>query len=157
MKLLLLTVGKTDSGYLKPALEDYSKRLKHYLPFEQQELPGLKQAGKWSEAEQKEREGKQVLDALKPGDWVVLFDEKGKQHTSEELAQWFQKRMNQGVKRLVFVVGGPYGFSQAVYQKANEQVALSKLTFSHQMVRLFAVEQFYRAMTILRGEPYHHR
>ncbi|MCE2496280.1 MAG: 23S rRNA (pseudouridine(1915)-N(3))-methyltransferase RlmH [Flavobacteriales bacterium] len=126
----------------------------HYLPFETVTIPDVKKVR--DEADQKEQESKAILDKLEPADFVVLLDERGKSWTSRQLADFVQRKMNESTRRLVFVIGGPYGFSQEVYSKANMKLSLSALTFSHQMVRLFAVEQMYRAMTILRNEPYHH-
>ena len=156
MKVRLVLVGKTEGDYLKSGIAIYENRLKHYLPWEMVVVPGPKNTKNLSEAEQKKKEGEQILKLLESGDELILFDEKGKEFTSPGLAKFFQDRMNRSVKRVVLVVGGPYGFSEEVYRKAQGKIALSKLTFSHQMVRLFIVEQVYRAMTILRGEPYHH-
>ena len=154
MKWVLLQVGKTDAGWLHEGVEQYEKRLPHYLPFETVTIPDVKKVR--DEADQKEQESKAILDKLEPADFVVLLDERGKSWTSRQLADFVQRKMNESTRRLVFVIGGPYGFSQEVYSKANMKLSLSALTFSHQMVRLFAVEQMYRAMTILRNEPYHH-
>ncbi len=154
MKWVLLQVGKTDAGWLREGVEQYEKRLPHYLPFETVTIPDVKKVR--DEADQKEQESKAILDKLEPADFVVLLDERGKSWTSRQLADFVQRKMNESTRRLVFVIGGPYGFSQEVYSKANMKLSLSALTFSHQMVRLFAVEQMYRAMTILRNEPYHH-
>lgn len=156
MKVLLLTVGKTNEINFINAISDYQKRLKFYIPFEIQELPELKNTKSLSECQQKTLEGEAILAALDASDQVVLLDDKGKDFTSMQFADYMQRNMASGAKRLIFVVGGPYGFSDAVYARANGKVSLSKMTFSHQMVRLIFVEQLYRAMTILRGEPYHH-
>ncbi|MBQ0029358.1 MAG: 23S rRNA (pseudouridine(1915)-N(3))-methyltransferase RlmH [Paludibacteraceae bacterium] len=156
MKVLLLTVGKTNEINFINAISDYQKRLKFYIPFEIQELPELKNTKSLSESQQKTLEGEAILAALDASDQVVLLDDKGKDFTSMQFADYMQRNMASGAKRLIFVVGGPYGFSDAVYARANGKVSLSKMTFSHQMVRLIFVEQLYRAMTILRGEPYHH-
>lgn len=156
MKVLLLTVGKTNEINFINAISDYQKRLKFYIPFEIQELPELKNTKSLSESQQKTLEGEAILAALDASDLVVLLDDKGKDFTSMQFADYMQRNMASGAKRLIFVVGGPYGFSDAVYARANGKVSLSKMTFSHQMVRLIFVEQLYRAMTILRGEPYHH-
>ncbi|MFT5970702.1 MAG: 23S rRNA (pseudouridine1915-N3)-methyltransferase [Flavobacteriales bacterium] len=156
MKLCLLFVGKTDADYIKKGYEVYEKRLSHYLPSETIVIPDLKKVKSLSENQQKELEGQAILNQLKPTDKLVLLDEKGKDFTSIKFAEFMQKEMNAGLKRLVLVIGGPYGFSDAVYQKAQGKISLSKMTFSHQMVRMFLIEQVYRAMTILKNEPYHH-
>lgn len=156
MKIKLVVVGKTEKGYLKEGIAEYAKRLKHYFPFELVEIPELKNARKLREGQIKVAEGELLLKQFVNSDCVVLLDEQGKQFRSKEFAQYFQKKANSGLKQVVLVVGGAYGFSDEVYQRANEKISLSKMTFSHQMVRLFAIEQVYRAMTILRGEPYHH-
>lgn len=156
MKICLLVIGKTDATYIREGIGEYEKRLKRYLPFEMKVLPDIKNAKSLTESLQKEKEGELILEQLQPTDWVVVLDEKGKHHTSMEFSSYLSQKMLGGIKRLVFVVGGPYGFADSVYQRANEKIALSKMTFSHQMVRLIFVEQIYRAMTILKGEPYHH-
>ena len=156
MKICLLVIGKTDATYIREGIGEYEKRLKRYLPFEMKVLPDIKNAKSLTESLQKEKEGELILEQLQPTDWVVVLDEKGKHHTSMEFSSYLAQKMLGGIKRLVFVVGGPYGFADSVYQRANEKIALSKMTFSHQMVRLIFVEQIYRAMTILKGEPYHH-
>ena len=153
MKWVLLQVGKTDAGWLREGVQQYEKRLPHYLPFEVITIPDVKRVR--DEKNQKEQEGRAILDKLEPADFMVLLDERGKSWTSRQLAEFVQRKMNESTKRLVFVIGGPYGFSPDVYQRANMKLSLSAMTFSHQMVRLFAVEQMYRAMTILRNEPYH--
>ncbi|MBO6082195.1 MAG: 23S rRNA (pseudouridine(1915)-N(3))-methyltransferase RlmH [Bacteroidales bacterium] len=155
MKLTLLTVGKTDVRWVRDGLDLYVSRLKHYVPFSLVEIPELKNASALSQDQIKEREGELILAALKPADEVVLLDEHGKQYRSVEFAQYLQERMNRG-RDLVFVVGGAYGFSQKVYDRAPGRLSLSPMTFSHQMVRTVFAEQLYRAFTILRGEPYHH-
>lgn len=157
MEITLLTVGKTSTGYINTGIDDYLRRLKHYVPFTMTALPDLRSKGKMSEDAQKEAEGERILAAFKPGDRVVLLDERGAEMDSDGFASLLQKDMASGLKRLVFVVGGPYGFSKAVYARADARMSMSKLTLSHEMVRLFFIEQVYRAMTILRGEPYHHR
>ena len=157
MIVLLLTVGKTDNKSLLELIGDYKKRLGHYIRFKLEMIPDIKNVKHLSEAQQKEKEGELILKRIDSRDVLVLLDEKGRQFNSVEFASQLQKKMNSGIKRLVFVIGGPYGFSEAVYRRANEKLSLSKMTFSHQMVRLFAVEQLYRAFTILRNEPYHHR
>ena len=156
MKTCLLVIGKTDASYIRAGIEEYEKRLKRYLPFEMKVLPDVKNAKNLSEGLQKEKEAEMILEQLQPTDWVIVLDEKGKHYTSMEFSDYLAQKMLAGIKRLVFVVGGPYGFAQSVYQRANEKISLSKMTFSHQMVRLIFVEQIYRAMTILKGEPYHH-
>ena len=156
MKLHLLVVGRTVDRNLDALIADYTARLKHYLPFELEVIPELKNAKALSTDQQKEREGELTSKAPKDGDWVVVLDEGGKELRSVEFARYLEQRQNSVARRLVFVVGGPYGFSPAVYALAKEKISLSRMTFSHQMVRLFMVEQCYRAMTILRGEPYHH-
>ena len=156
MKIKLVQIGKTDARYLQDGIEIYVKRLKHYCALEVVEIPDLKNAKNLSEEQQKDEEGKLILKHADNSDWVVLLDEKGREYSSTDFANQLQKRMNQGLKNLIFVIGGPYGFSQSVYQRANEKIALSQMTFSHQMVRLFFIEQLYRGFTILKGEPYHH-
>ena len=156
MQLVLLVVGKTDSKHIDALIEQYADRLKHYLPFSLQVIPDVRRSGKLSADEQKRVEGAEILRLLQSSDRLVLLDERGKELTSRAFASYMEKAMASGLRRLVFLIGGPYGFSEEVYGLADDQVSLSKMTFSHQMVRLFAVEQLYRAQTILRGEPYHH-
>ena len=156
MKAILLTVGKTNDANFKKSIEEYQNRLKHYIQFEIEELPELKNTKALSEEEQKQKEGEMIAKQLETGDEVILLDDKGIEFTSMQYADWIRKKMSSGQKRLIFVVGGPYGFSQDIYKRANGKISLSKMTFSHQMVRLIFVEQLYRAMTILKGEPYHH-
>lgn len=156
MKTCLLVIGKTDADYVRRGIEEYEKRLRRYIPFEMKVLPDVKNAKSMGEALQKEKEGEMILEQLAPTDTVVLLDEKGRQYTSVEFSAYLAQKMLGGIKRLVFVVGGPYGFSEAVYRRGNEKISLSKMTFSHQMVRMIFAEQIYRAMTILKGEPYHH-
>jgi 23S rRNA (pseudouridine1915-N3)-methyltransferase len=153
---LLLVVGKTTDPHFISSIEQYLARVKHYIPFEIQVIPELKNTQKLSRQEQKNREGTLILRSLEPGDKVVLLDEKGTERRSVDFAQWLQQQMSAAPRRLVFVIGGPYGFSDAVYSSAPERISLSRMTFSHQMIRLIFVEQFYRALTILRGESYHH-
>ena len=155
MKVTLLVVGKTTDSHIEALINDYQKRLTHYLPFTLQVIPELKNTKALTPEQQKQAEGELILKALSANVDLILLDEHGKEFRSVEFADYLQKRMSSG-RDVVFVVGGPYGFSEAVYQRANGKISLSKLTFSHQMVRLFFVEQIYRAMTILRGEPYHH-
>ena len=157
MEISLIVIGKTNARYLQEGIDEYIKRLKHYIPYSITVLPDIKNTKKLTEEQQKEAEGKLMLDALKPGDCLVLLDERGKEFTSVAFADYLQRKMNAGLRRLVFVIGGPYGFSQSVYDRADEKISLSKMTFSHEMIRLFFTEQIYRAMTIQREEPYHHQ
>lgn len=156
MKIKLLAIGKTDDKNLQVLIHNYEKRLKHYIKFELELIPDLKNVKNLSESEQKEKEGTLILKKLSPADQLILLDEKGLMHTSKEFSRFMQKKMNSGIKQMVLVIGGPYGFSEEVYKKAQGKVSLSKMTFSHQMIRLFVVEQIYRAFTILKNEPYHH-
>lgn len=156
MKITLLAIGKTDSTALNELIQQYTARIGHYLPFELKIIPDVKRSAKTTPEVQKTSEGKEILSELSSTDRLILFDERGKSYTSREFAEHLEGRMLASEKRLVFVIGGPYGFSEEVYDRANEKITLSRMTFSHQMVRLFATEQIYRAMTILRGEPYHH-
>jgi len=155
MKCALIVVGKTDARWLQQAIDDYVGRIGHYIPFQVITLPELKNARSLSTAQQRQQEGEALLKMLSPQDTVVLLDERGKERRSIDFARWLEKHQQQS-RRLVFVVGGPFGFSEAVYQRANELMSLSLMTFSHQMVRLFFTEQLYRACTIIRGESYHH-
>lgn len=157
MTIKLLAVGKTDSKSLQELIAEYENRLKHYIKFEIEIIPDIKNAKNLSETQQKEKEGELILKKIQPTSILVLLDENGKQFSSIDFATYLQKKMNSGIKQLVFVIGGPYGFSEAVYKKAQAKISLSKMTFSHQMVRLFIVEQIYRGFTILKNEPYHHR
>ncbi len=156
MKIKLLAIGKTDDKNLIQLIDTYQNRLKHYVKFELQLVPDIKNVKNLSEKQQKEKEGELILKQLQPTDQLILLDEKGKEFRSKEFSNYLQKKMNSGIKQLVFVIGGPYGFSDTVYQKAQGKVSFSKMTFSHQMIRLFVVEQIYRAFTILKNEPYHH-
>ena len=156
MKIVLTVVGKTTDKHFIALIDEYVQRISHYVPFAIEVIPELKGTKNLSEKEQKEREGELILKSFVPGDYIVLLDEHGCERRSIEFAQWVQKKMAAGPKRLIFVVGGPYGFSEAVYAAAHEKVSLSQMTLSHQMIRLLFVEQVYRAMTILNGEPYHH-
>jgi len=156
MKIKLLTIGKTDDKNLIQLIEMYQKRLNHYIKFELEVIPDIKKVKNLSENQQKEKEGELILKKITTTDQLILLDEKGKEFTSVAFSKFLQKKMNSGIKQLVFVIGGPYGFSDAVYRKAQGKVSLSRLTFSHQMIRLFMVEQLYRAFTILKNEPYHH-
>ena len=155
MKITLLVVGKTTSAQVESLIQEYQTRLTHYLPFALQVIPELKNTKALTPDQQKQAEGELILRAVAQSADLVLLDEHGKEFRSIEFADYIQKKMSSG-RDVIFVVGGPYGFSEAVYQRANGKISLSKMTFSHQMVRLFFVEQIYRAMTILRGEPYHH-
>lgn len=157
MKINLLVVGKTNEKFLIEGEQEYAKRLKRYVQFEKIEIPDLKNAKKRSEEEIKREEGKRILSKLSPNGLIVLLDDKGKAHDSMQFSKWMQDKMNRGYKHVTFVVGGAYGFSEEVYKAANQQISLSKMTFSHQMIRLFFTEQIYRAFTILNNEPYHHQ
>lgn len=156
MKIILILVGKTDMNFVKDGFVVYESRIKRYLPFETKVIPELKNAKSLSFQEQKEKEGNLILNQLQLSDFVVLLDEKGEHLTSLNFANFIQKTINSGFQKIVFVVGGPYGFSPSVYDRANYKLALSSMTFSHQIIRLIFAEQFYRAMTILKNEPYHH-
>jgi len=156
VKITLLLVGKTTENYLNEAVSEYLKRLKRYITFELVVIPEVKNTKNISCEQQKEKEGLAILSAIETSDEVILLDERGLEYSSVEFASFIEKKGLNSVKRLIFVVGGPYGFSREVYARANGQVSLSQMTFSHQMIRLFFVEQIYRAMTILKGEPYHH-
>ena len=157
MTIKLLTIGKTDDAALQTLIQTYVNRLGHYNKFELEIIPDLKKTKNLSVEQQKSAEGKLILDKISTSDFVVLLDENGKQFSSEGFSEYIQKRLNSGMKQLIFVIGGPYGFSEEVYSRADGKLSLSKMTFSHQMVRLFFVEQLYRAFTILRNEPYHHK
>jgi 23S rRNA (pseudouridine1915-N3)-methyltransferase len=156
MKVTLLVIGKTDAAYLREGLSEYEKRLKHYVNFEIEIIPDIKKAKKLSTENQKKLEGELILKKKLTGKEIHLFDEKGKTFSSRELSVFLEKKMASGLKEMIFVIGGPYGFSDAVYQNASSKISLSRMTFSHQMVRLLCTEQIYRAFTILKGEPYHH-
>ena len=156
MKIKLLAIGKTDDKNLQTLIEAYQNRLKHYINFEIDVIADIKNVKNLTEAQQKEKEGELILKKLTATDVLILLDEKGTQSSSVAFSEYLQKKMNAGVKQLVLVIGGPYGFSEAVYQQAQGKISLSKMTFSHQMIRLFVVEQLYRANTILKNEPYHH-
>ncbi len=156
MKIKLLTIGKTDDKNLQILINIYQNRLKHYINFELEIIPDLKNVKNLSESEQKEKEGELILKKLTPTDALILLDEKGKEFRSVDFSKYLQKKMNSGIKQLVVVIGGPYGFSETIYKKSAGKISLSKMTFSHQMIRLFVVEQIYRAFTILKNEPYHH-
>lgn len=156
MKIELLAVGKTSDAYINTGIDIYVGRLKYYLPFQFIEIKDLKNTKNLSEAQVKQKEGELIMKQIIPGDWVILLDERGKQKSSIDFSDQISDYMLRGIKKVIFVIGGPYGFSDVIYSRANEKISLSKMTFSHQMVRLFFVEQLYRAMTIRKGEPYHH-
>lgn len=156
MEITLLTVGKTTTGYIQTGIDEYCKRLKRYVGFSIKSLPDVKNSKNLTEEQQKEAEGKLILSEVSSSDQMILLDEHGDMPTSRGFAEFIQKGMLSGKKRMVFVVGGPYGFSPEVYAKANGKISFSRMTFSHEMIRLFFTEQVYRAMTILKGEPYHH-
>lgn len=157
MKITLLLVGKTDDSTIGQLVDDYTKRLNHYVSFNQQALPDLKKTKHLTQEHQKQQEGNLLMAQIAPADYVILLDEKGKQYSSIRFSEFIQKQLNSGVKHVVFVVGGPFGFSDLLYERSNALLSLSPMTFSHQMVRLFFTEQLYRAFTILKGEPYHHQ
>ncbi|MFY7938470.1 MAG: 23S rRNA (pseudouridine(1915)-N(3))-methyltransferase RlmH [Flavobacterium sp.] len=157
MNIKLIAIGKTDNKNLNVLIEEYTKRLGFYIKFDLEVIPDIKNVKNLSESEQKIKEGQLILGKLAPTDQLILLDENGKEYTSVGFSDFLQKKMNSGIKTLVFVIGGPYGFSEEVYQKAQGKVALSQMTFSHQMVRLFVIEQIYRGFTILNNEPYHHQ
>ena len=156
MIIRLVAIVKTDSAALAGLISEYAKRLSHYIRFDLEVIPDIRNAKNLSQAEQKDREGTLLLSKVNPGERLLLLDERGKHYSSVEFAALLQKNMNSGIKALVFFIGGPYGFSQEVYDRADGKISLSTMTFSHQMVRLFFVEQLYRGFTILRNEPYHH-
>jgi 23S rRNA (pseudouridine1915-N3)-methyltransferase len=156
VKILLITIGNTDKSYVKEGINDYVKRLSFYLPFELKIIPDIKNRSSLSQDLQKEKEGILILNQIAPGDNLVLLDEHGLELSSVEFSKWIEKKMVSGIRQLVFVIGGPYGFSNTVVQRADSKISLSKMTFSHQMVRMIFVEQVYRAMTIIKNEPYHH-
>lgn len=156
MKITLLVVGRTVDNNITAGIQDYTQRVSHFTQFEISVIPELKNAKKLSEAQQKEQEGELILKSLQPGDRVVLLDECGKEYRSTEFAAWIEHKQNISTKRLVFIVGGPYGFAPKIYEAAHEKLSLSKMTFSHQMIRLLFVEQLYRAYTIINKLPYHH-
>ena len=157
MKITFITVGKTEDAYLKDGIDKYMKRLKHYAKLELVEIAELKNTKALTEEQQKTKEAELILKKVTTQDHLILLDEAGQEFTSVQFANYLNKRAISSVSSLVFVVGGPYGFDQSVYQRANDKISLSRMTFSHQMVRLFFVEQLYRAFTIIKGEPYHHQ
>ena len=152
----LFFIGRTVGTVYPSLINEYVQRLAHYVPIQVEEIPDLKNTKNLTQEQQKEREADQVLERLQPGDVLVLLDERGREMTSREFSQWVEQKMLTTSRRLVLLIGGPYGFSPRLYEAASQKISLSKMTFSHQMVRLFLVEQLYRAFTILRGEPYHH-
>ena len=156
MKITLLLTGKTEEGWTKLGFEQFRKRLEHYCTLEVIEIPALKQSGKMSPAEQNKAEGVLQLAKIGDSDRLILLDEKGKEFSSPGMAKWIEKQQGAGHKRVVFLIGGPFGFSEKVYERANEKISLSQMTFSHQMVRMILAEQLYRAFSIIRGEKYHH-
>ncbi len=156
MKVILLAVGKMNTGCWNDALFLYTGRLKHYLPFEIEVIPEIKNAGKMTQNRQKQQEGERILKSLKAGDHCVLLDERGREYTSAQFSAYMEKKMQSVSRRLVFITGGPYGFSDEIYENCPERISLSRMTFSHQMIRPLFAEQLYRAMAIIRGEPYHH-
>ncbi|NVM61774.1 MULTISPECIES: 23S rRNA (pseudouridine(1915)-N(3))-methyltransferase RlmH [unclassified Mucilaginibacter] len=156
MKITFLTVGKTEDAYLKEGIDKYVKRLKHYTKLELAEIPELKNTKALSPEQQKAKEAELILKKITPLDFVILMDEKGMEFTSSQFAAYINKKEVTTSANLIFIIGGPYGFDTSVYQRANDKISLSRMTFSHQMVRLFFVEQLYRAYTIMKGEPYHH-
>ncbi len=157
MKIKLLSVAKTEEKYLKEGIDIYSQKLVHYFPFQYEEIPAIKQTKNLSQDEQKKQEGETILKKIAPTEILVLLDETGISYSSIEFSIFLQQRMLQNNKQLTFVIGGPYGFSQEVYNRKNYLISLSPMTFSHQMVRLIFLEQLYRAASILKNEPYHHR
>jgi len=156
VKIQLIVIGKTNQHFVKQGLDEFCSRLTHYFPFELEIISDIKNAKHLPVEQQKEKEGEQILQSFQGGDCIVLLDERGKEFTSAEFAGFIEKKTHTSIKRLVFVIGGAYGFSSAVYKAAHEKIALSKMTFPHQLVRLIFIEQLYRAMTILHNESYHH-
>ena len=156
MKIHLILIGKTNQPFVRQGLDEFYGRLSHYFPFELEIIPDIKNTQHLPIEQQKEKEGEMILRSFQPGDCIVLLDERGKEFTSEKFAEYIEKKTHTSIKRLVFVVGGAYGFSPGVYEAAHEKIALSKMTFSHQLIRLIFMEQLYRAMAILHNEPYHH-
>ncbi|MCC8144875.1 MAG: 23S rRNA (pseudouridine(1915)-N(3))-methyltransferase RlmH [Bacteroidales bacterium] len=156
MKIRLITIGKTNQDFVEKGFNEFCNRLKHYISFSTHVIPDIKNSKNLSSDQQKEKEGELILKNIQPGDYVVLLDEHGKEFSSVAFAEYLEKKTHVIPKTLVFVIGGPYGFSEEVYQAAKEKISLSRMTFSHQMIRLIFIEQIYRAMTILSNEPYHH-
>lgn len=157
MTIKLIAIGKTDNNELQTLINNYIKRLGFYIKFSFDIIPDLKKSKNLTEEQQKHKEGELILSKTNSSDTIVLLDEKGKLQSSMEFSSYLQKHMNSGIKQLTFIIGGPYGFSDEVYKRANGKLSLSKMTFSHQMIRLFFIEQLYRGFTILKNEPYHHR
>ena len=157
MKIKVLVLGKTDAKALKELIQKYESRLRHYIPFSMEIIPDLKHTKNLSISLQKEKEGQLILNKINTSDRLFLLDEKGKDYDSIEFSMFLQKQMNSGLKQMVIAIGGPYGFSEAVHKIAHGKISFSKMTFSHQMIRLFVVEQLYRGMSILKNEPYHHQ
>lgn len=157
MEIRLICVGKTGKSFLVEGEKEYANRLKHYVKFSIEVIPDVKQAKNLSEDQIKEKEAVAILSKIKPGERIFLLDEKGKEFSSEKFSNFIQKQFNQGGQAIIFVVGGPYGFAPVLYDKAVSKISLSQMTLSHQMIRMFFIEQLYRAMTILKGEPYHHK
>ena len=157
MNIKLIAIGKTDNKQLQALMDDYQKRLSFYVKFDLEIISDIKNVKNLSELQQKEKEGELILSKITPTDQLILLDENGKNFSSMEFSGELQKKMNSGIKTLVYVIGGPYGFSETLYSKAQGKISLSKMTFSHQMVRLFFIEQLYRGVTILKNEPYHHQ
>ena len=157
MKIKVLVIGKTDAKALKELIQKYESRLRHYIPFSMEIIPELKNTKNLSISLQKEKEGQLILNKINTSDRFFLLDEKGKDYDSIEFSMFLQKQMNSGLKQMVIAIGGPYGFSEAVHKSAHGKISFSKMTFSHQMIRLFVVEQLYRGMSILKNEPYHHQ
>ncbi|MDL2243270.1 23S rRNA (pseudouridine(1915)-N(3))-methyltransferase RlmH [Bacteroidales bacterium OttesenSCG-928-J19] len=157
MKIQLLVIGKTNQDFVQKGMDEFCGRIKHYLPFELEVIPDLKNTKSLSFEQQKEKEGELILKSLRTDDFVVLLDENGKEFTSLQFASYLEKKMQTVPKRLVFIIGGPYGFSQKIYETAREKVSLSRMTFSHQLIRLIFVEQIYRGLSIINNEPYHHQ
>lgn len=156
MKITLLCIGKTDEGFVQAGIENYVKRLKHYITFNILVIPDIKNVKNISQDQQKIKEGELLLKQMSNLDFVVLLDERGREFRSLDFSKFIEQKMVGSVNHLIFVIGGPYGFSKEVYDRANQQISLSKMTFSHQMIRMFFVEQLYRAFSIMRNEPYHH-
>lgn len=156
MTIKLIAIGKTDNKAIVELIEEYAKRLNFYIKFEVEIIPDLKNTKSLSEVIQKQKEGELILKKVIASDELILLDERGKSYSSVDFSSYIQKKMNSGLKQLIFVIGGPYGFSEEVYARANGKISISKMTFSHQMIRPFFIEQLYRAFTILRNEPYHH-
>lgn len=156
MQIKLIAIGKTDHPSIQSLIEEYSKRLNFYIKFEIEVIPDIKNAKSLSESLQKEKEGELILKKVSSSDELILLDERGKTYSSMDFSSYLQKKMNSGLKQLIFVIGGPYGFSEEIYARANGKISLSKMTFSHQMIRPFFIEQLFRGFTILRNEPYHH-